>query len=387
VNILCHTFLIIGVALIDGNKNNRQSSVVNAELSGAYFGTAAAIRSLASLAGLSNIFVNILALSFATAISEFIKIRSSNIISKQTRVGNGPTMYQLMKFKNPSMLDLMKFAKNENVAMTPRMKMMGEITQIEIYADLVKYFLIYVILSRDSLHLMNNLEDAVVIGCVAGITSQLVREQKDREVQDSIDSMNRRMKEERKKQKQTNNKKKMSTRNTLYNPSNSPLWMNKLQLLEGQFYPFTDTSSSLLSSSKQEFNNKNRNKYDEKMNDSKDIIIMLPKMIKQYVVDLQERFADTAIADEKFSRSIFPFSKIFNTEESSSLLDRQQQQDEQQQEKILNDNLFIRLSRSALECAVQLLTYEAARRYVMEVSPYFQREVGLDELSDFFFFN
>jgi hypothetical protein len=99
----------IGISLIDGNRNDRQTSLGSAETSGAYFGTAAAIRSLAQLAGLSNVLVNILSLTFAAALSEFVKIRSMTINPQRTRVGEGPTMYDLMKFKNPSMQDMVHY--------------------------------------------------------------------------------------------------------------------------------------------------------------------------------------------------------------------------------------------------------------------------------------
>jgi hypothetical protein len=85
------------------------------ELSGAYFGVAGALRSLAQISGLSNIFVNLIVLSFAALISEFIKIRRRSIEPMRTRVGKGPTMYELMKFKQPNMNDLMKFRQNSNL--------------------------------------------------------------------------------------------------------------------------------------------------------------------------------------------------------------------------------------------------------------------------------
>lgn len=85
------------------------------ELSGAYFGVAGALRSLAQIAGFSTFFVNVIALTFAALISEFIKIRSRSIEPLRTRVGNGPTMYELMKFKKPNMNDLMKYQKNNQL--------------------------------------------------------------------------------------------------------------------------------------------------------------------------------------------------------------------------------------------------------------------------------
>lgn len=302
-----------GVSLIDGNKNNRQSSLANGEFSGAYFGTAAAIRSLASLAGLSSIFVNLSALLFASAISEFLKIRSMSIAPKRTRVGKGPTMYDLMKFKNPSMADLMKFAKNENALIEPRMKMMGEITQTEIYADLVKYFFIYCVVPRG---LMVRLEDAVVMGLVAGTLSQLVREQKDREIDDSIRQARVQQRiAMQKQQEETLRRSRLG-------------WTGKLQLaISGNSGSSSGASSSAGGSSRSIANHS--------PSSSKKGGSWMPKM--------------PMLDDDPMVRP---------------------------------ELVFTRFARSALETATQLVTYEAARRYVMEVAPYFQRGIEVEELNN-----
>ena len=96
-------------------NNSTFDKVPFAELSGAYFGVAGALRSLAQIAGLSNVLVNLIALSSGALLSEFIKIRRRSIEPMRTRVGNGPTMYELMKFKQPNMNDLMKFRQNNNL--------------------------------------------------------------------------------------------------------------------------------------------------------------------------------------------------------------------------------------------------------------------------------
>jgi hypothetical protein len=98
------------VALIDGNKNNRKDSLaVNAGTYGAYFGVAGAVRSLASIGGFSDLAVSLSAFTLATIVSELIKFRSTSIISQRTRVKDGPSMYELMKFNQPTMRDLMVF--------------------------------------------------------------------------------------------------------------------------------------------------------------------------------------------------------------------------------------------------------------------------------------
>jgi hypothetical protein len=48
-------------------------------------------------------------------ISEIIKLRSRDIANQQTRVGDGPTMFELMKARDPSTYDLMKFRNYEKV--------------------------------------------------------------------------------------------------------------------------------------------------------------------------------------------------------------------------------------------------------------------------------
>ena len=86
-----------GVSVVDGNKNNKNSILNSAEVSGAYFGVAGALRSLALALGLSNLFVNAIALVFAGVASEVLKSRSKSIEPMKKKVGDGPAMYDLMK--------------------------------------------------------------------------------------------------------------------------------------------------------------------------------------------------------------------------------------------------------------------------------------------------
>jgi hypothetical protein len=79
-------FAAKAIALIDGNRNNRESTLVNAEISGAYFGVTGAIRSLAQISGLSPIAVNLFALFVATLFSELLKFRSRSIKSKKLSI-------------------------------------------------------------------------------------------------------------------------------------------------------------------------------------------------------------------------------------------------------------------------------------------------------------
>ena len=153
------------ITLINGNKNNKESALKNAEISGAYFGVTGAIRSLAQISGLSAIAINLLALFVATVISEGLKFRSRSIIPQRKKVsGDGPTMYDLMKFKNPSMFNLMKFRNYGDLPFAPRMPMVGKFSENELKADIVKWLIVYSFLPSNTN--LVELDDAVAIGAI-----------------------------------------------------------------------------------------------------------------------------------------------------------------------------------------------------------------------------
>lgn len=102
------------VSLLDNNKENEDNIVTNSVSSGSYFAVRGGLRAVAELVGMSSILVNVIALVLATLISEIIKLRSRDIANQQTRVGDGPTMYELMKARNPTTYDLMKFRSYES---------------------------------------------------------------------------------------------------------------------------------------------------------------------------------------------------------------------------------------------------------------------------------
>ena len=128
------------VSLIDGNKQKRGGALVNAGTYGAYFGVAGAVRSLASISGFSDLAVSLTAFVLATVVSEAFKvphlssfqctlsiysisppvpstqIRSETIVQQRTRaVPGGPSMFELMKFNQPRMRDLMRFQQTEDL--------------------------------------------------------------------------------------------------------------------------------------------------------------------------------------------------------------------------------------------------------------------------------
>lgn len=101
------------ISLLDNNKENEDNFVTNSVSSSSFFAVRGGLRALAELVGMSSILINILALILATLISEVIKLRSRDIANQQTRVGDGPTMFELMKARDPSTYDLMKFRNYE----------------------------------------------------------------------------------------------------------------------------------------------------------------------------------------------------------------------------------------------------------------------------------
>ena len=124
-----------------------------------------AVRSLAQISGLSPIAINLLALLAATLVSEGLKLRSRSILPQRKKVsgGNGPTMYDLMKFRNPSMFDLMKFRNNGDLPLNQaRMPMVGKVTANELRADVVKWLIVYSLLPSNTN--LVELDDAVAIG-------------------------------------------------------------------------------------------------------------------------------------------------------------------------------------------------------------------------------
>lgn len=111
----CSGFLggVVGkvTAIISRDRNFKDSSLSAAGISGAYFGVTAAVRTLFGIVGASTLFESLIAFSLASIISEFIKYQSRSIAPLQTKVGNGPTMFDLMRFSRPKMKDMMKFSR------------------------------------------------------------------------------------------------------------------------------------------------------------------------------------------------------------------------------------------------------------------------------------
>jgi hypothetical protein len=185
-------------SLIDGNKDSKDSTLTNGGATGIFFATRGGLRALGEFIGASTILVSLGTLLVATILSEVVKLRGRAVNQQQTRVGDGPTMMALMKFRNPSMKTLMQFKENEskfkNVKFMPRpdrqfgerrnrigneipitseAPMLGKSSPIEIISDMVKWFS-YAILAPDVAYVP--WEVSANCGALAGIISQLVKE-------------------------------------------------------------------------------------------------------------------------------------------------------------------------------------------------------------------
>lgn len=321
--------------------------MVNGEASGAYFGTVGALRSLAQLAGLSSIFVNLLSLVLAASLSEVIKIRNKALTSIRTRVGKGPSMYELMKFRRPSMREIMRFSRTERSSSSPTSPFlpspsmtMGSMTEIEIRSDLVKWLLISLCLSLTGS--MASLEEALVVGVVAGVGSQVVREKNDEETSNEIRRYNRFLKQrlnrfilqDRKKESSNNSNSKI---NNPYNP-----------------YKRENDSNS---------QTRQRTRRRGRLRKTLEFFFMQRPM--QAMKDMTEGMGLKPKAPTSMTR---PAGLVSNSTEYSDF------------KGLEVDFAATRFARAAIEGATQLVTYEASRRYVMEVSPYFQNPETLQQL-------
>lgn len=186
------------VSLVDGNRESKDSTLTNAGSAGIFFAIRGIIRSVAEVLGGSTILITVASLTLATTISELVKLRGRAIGEQQKRVGNGPTMFDLMQFRNPKMQTLMNFRENEGKEPKLRGKigkimrrrpsdqrtefpiikkrellLLGKTSPNEILSDFVKWF-VYVISIPNAAYV--SIEITANIGALAGICSQLIKE-------------------------------------------------------------------------------------------------------------------------------------------------------------------------------------------------------------------
>lgn len=198
------------IAAIDGNKQSKDSTFTDGGASGIFFATRGGLRALGEFIGGSSVLITIGSLAIATLISELVKLRGRAISEQQTRVGNGPTMLQLMRFRNPNMKLLMQFqnqTREDDAASDSRLKdvkffqrrrstrpvpqipkppsvvepasspILGKSTPREIISDIVKW-LVYDVTVPNVAYVP--LEMSANLGALAGIAAQIVKETEDK---------------------------------------------------------------------------------------------------------------------------------------------------------------------------------------------------------------
>jgi len=135
------------VAGFDGNKNFNDSALASAGTSGFYFATRSSVSVIGEIIGMSTPVVDILAIILPIMVSELFKLRVRAIKEQQTRVGEGPTMLQLMRFERPSMKELMQFRERERErtlryleeSRSMQKPMLAKVTSDELISDITRY--------------------------------------------------------------------------------------------------------------------------------------------------------------------------------------------------------------------------------------------------------
>lgn len=184
------------IGRIDGNKLKGSSELISGAGGATYFGIAGAVRSLAYAGGASQLAVSLSALLTSVVISTVIRVRRNIIKEQQTTTMSFPKikMYDLMRFRNPTMKDLMVFRKTGSVPVqkdTPEMR--SKMSEIEFQADAAQFTLLSLLAPSSFLPMggavaetfaISSLERALLIGALCGLAGQGVREAKDRELEE-----------------------------------------------------------------------------------------------------------------------------------------------------------------------------------------------------------
>lgn len=184
------------IGRIDGNKLKSGSDLLSAAGGATYFGVAGAVRSLAYAGGASQLAVSLSALLTSVTISAVIRIRAKIIEEQRTTTQSFPKikMYDLMRFRDPSMRDLMYFRSTGDVPEqedTPEMR--SKMTQTEFQADAAQFTLLSLLVpSGAGLGSTLTLEQSVLIGALCGVAGQGVREARDKEMEEQRRRVSRR---------------------------------------------------------------------------------------------------------------------------------------------------------------------------------------------------
>jgi len=177
------------ISRIDGNKFKKTSELLSGAGAGTYLGVAGAVRSLAYAAGASQLAVSLSALLTSVVIGSIIRLRAELIEKQQTATQSSPKvkMYDLMRFRNPTMKDLMFFRETGTTPMfgeSRREPGASGMTLTEATADATQFTLLSLLVPNGSGSVIS-LEESVIIGAVAGLAAQAVREGRDRETEEA----------------------------------------------------------------------------------------------------------------------------------------------------------------------------------------------------------
>ena len=176
------------IGRIDGNKFKGASELISGAGGATYFGVSGAVRSLAYAGGASQLAVSLSALLSSVTISAVIRFRAKLIEEQRTTTKSFPKikMYDLMRFRDPSMRDLMVFRNTGNIPVqedTPEMR--SKMSQIEFQADAAQFTLLSLLVpSGAGVGSTLTLEESVLIGAMCGLAGQGVREARDSELEE-----------------------------------------------------------------------------------------------------------------------------------------------------------------------------------------------------------
>jgi len=190
------------IGRIDGNKFKGASELISGAGGATYFGVSGAVRSLAYAGGASQLAVSLSALLSSVTISAVIRFRAKLIEEQRTTTKSFPKikMYDLMKFKDPSMKSLMFFRNTGRVpSQSDTPEMQQKMSQTEVQADAVQFTLLSLLVPAGAGPGGGSsitLEQSVLIGAVCGLAGQTVRETKDNELEEQRRRVSRRRRKE-----------------------------------------------------------------------------------------------------------------------------------------------------------------------------------------------
>jgi hypothetical protein len=133
--------------------------------------------------------VSLSALLTSVVIGSIIRLRAESIEKQQTATQSSPKvkMYDLMRFRDPTMKDLMFFRETGTTPMfgeSRREPGASGMTLTEATADATQFTLLSLLVPNGAGSVIS-LEESAIIGAVAGLAAQAVREGRDRETEEA----------------------------------------------------------------------------------------------------------------------------------------------------------------------------------------------------------